>query len=106
MQFYKNIPVFLTVSNIAKCHIIFITGMEFGLSTKARNFAGNKTGLDKDEAIRVGYSKKVFYSSYHLLNINKEEKIKEHIFDELYMKETRNPYKISLGILKNYFFLR
>lgn len=45
--------------------------MEVGLSLKARNFAGNKTGLDKHEAIRVGYSKKAFYSFYPLRNINK-----------------------------------
>ena len=49
----------MTASNIAKCHVLFM-GMEFGLSSKAINFSENKTGLDKDEAIRVGYSRKVF----------------------------------------------
>jgi len=38
--------------------------------------AGNKTGLDEVEAIRVGYSMKVFYSLYPLLDINKEKKLK------------------------------
>ena len=42
--------------------MFFVTDMEFGLSSKAINFAGNKTGLDKDEAMRVGYSRKVLYS--------------------------------------------
>jgi len=43
---------------------------------KREIFAGKRTGLDKDEAIRVGYNKKAFYSSYLLLNINKEKKLK------------------------------
>jgi len=43
--------------------------MQFGLSSKVINFAENKTGLDKDEAIRVGYNRKLFYSLYLYLKL-------------------------------------
>jgi hypothetical protein len=43
--------------------------MESGLSSKARNVAGNKTGLDKVDAIAEGYCRKVFYYLHDLLKL-------------------------------------
>jgi hypothetical protein len=53
------------LDNINHCKLsLFFTGIEFGLSSKAINFAENKKELDKDEAIRVGYSRKELHSLY------------------------------------------
>jgi hypothetical protein len=43
--------------------------MEFDFPSKAINFAENKTGLDKNETIRVFYSRKVFYCLYPYLKL-------------------------------------